>query len=95
MCKRWASSGASGGRRSRGPASLLVVVNGIQFEQDVEMSLAGEVNDLRQVHAEHGGFVEVVLGQDAELRLADQLLRFVDIGSLKSSTLQSLSLDSS
>lgn len=61
----------------------LVVVNGIQFEQDVEMSLAGEVNDLRQVHAEHGRFVEVVLGQDAELRLADQLLRFVDVGSLE------------
>lgn len=61
----------------------LVMVNGIQFEQDVEMSLTGEVNDLRQVHAEHGRFVEVVLGQDAELRLADQLLRFVDVGSLE------------
>lgn len=68
-----------------------MVVNWVQFEQDVEMSLASEVNDLRQVHAEHGGFVEVVLGQDAEFRLADQLLGFVDVCSLEKLNLQTVS----
>jgi hypothetical protein len=58
------------------------VVNWIQFEQDVEMGLACEVNDLRQVDAEHGSFVEIILGQNAEFRLANQLLRFVDVCAL-------------
>jgi hypothetical protein len=46
------------------------------------MCLARKMNDLRQVDAEHGSFVEIVLGQDAEFRLADQLLRFVDVCAL-------------
>lgn len=59
------------------------MVNWVQFEQDVEVSFASQMHDLRQVHAQHGGLVEVVLGQDAELRLADQLLGLVDVCALE------------
>lgn len=48
-------------------SDALVVVNGIQFEQDVEMCFASEMNDLRQVYAEHGGFVEIVFRENTEL----------------------------
>lgn len=69
MCRK--GSRAMSHRRSLGTvrrtSRSLVVVNWIQFKQDVEVSLAREVNDLRQVHAEHGGFVEIILGENAEL----------------------------
>jgi hypothetical protein len=45
----------------------LVVMDWVQFEQDVEMGFASEVHDLRQVNAEHGSFVEIILGENAEL----------------------------
>lgn len=45
----------------------LVMVNRVQFEKNVEVSFASEMNNLRQVNAEHGSFIEVILGKDAEL----------------------------
>lgn len=60
-----------------------MVVNWIEFEQNVEMSFTRKMNDLRQVNAKHGGFVEIVLGENAELRFADQFLGFVDVCALE------------
>lgn len=57
-------------------------MNGIQFEQNVEVSFTREMDDLRQVNAEHGGFVEIVFWENAKLRLADQFLGFIDVCAL-------------
>lgn len=47
------------------------------------MGLPGQVNDLGQMDGQHGGFVQIVLGKNAQLGLLDEFLRFVDVGSLR------------
>lgn len=58
-------------------------MNGIQFEQNVEVSFTSEMDNLRQVDAEHGRFIEVVFRENAKLRAANQFLGFVDVCALE------------
>lgn len=61
---------------------LLLNVTFGQFEANVQMGLTGQMYNLGQMDGQHGGLVQIVLGQDTQLGLLDKLLGLVHVRSL-------------
>lgn len=63
-------------------AFLLNVTFG-QLEANVQMGLTGQMYNLCQMDGQHGGLIQIVLGQDTQLGLLDKLLGLVYVRSLR------------